>query len=738
MTADRTNPPDLSVLVVSWNTLDLTLECIRHVHEARGDLAVEVLVVDNASADGTAAAIRERYPDVVVVENEANEGFPRANNQALAMARGRHVLYLNSDALVDPDTLERCVAALDRDPALGVVGCRLEYPDGRIQYECARRDYRLGHMAAEFFYLHQLFPAHPVFAAHLMGDWDHRDSRDVEAISGAFMMARRQVALDVAGLPEDVFMYHEDLSFCLRVRRAGWRIRYLADVRAVHLSGQSSKRNPARLYLLEPRALTLLIREKQGAAAAGAARALWGVRALFRLAIALPASVLPVRGLRARYPRLFHPQRHALQLLWSVSPRLVERMVPTAGSADRPAPRRAALLPLLLVLLAGVTACGGDPADPFDEEEGVVTLFSDLAAGAHHTCAVTQGRLYCWGADDFAQSSGDLERADRSGGAPPMRVALPELALEVTAGQRHTCALLLGGQAYCWGWNQLGQTGPGSLGGTRAPGPVQGGHDFSAIAAGWNHTCGIAGTRTHCWGTGGQGQLGDGERQDRSTPVAVAGDLAFVQVTAGGYHSCGLTAQGQAYCWGANHMGQLGTGTTAASAVPAPVAGDDRFTRLAAGFEHSCGVLVGGGLKCWGSNIHGELGNSGIEATGLPGSLTPSPVVRVGGIVQVDAGAHFTCGSLSNGDTWCWGRGSEGQLAAGFPRDHAVPQQIAGLAGPVRGGGFLSLARLALGTRHACGLTAAGTMFCWGTGPSGELGHPEITYTNIPVRVRGQ
>jgi GT2 family glycosyltransferase len=344
MTADRerdgaAGQPDLSVLVVSWNTRDLTLECVRHVHQARGHLALEVVVVDNASADGTAAAIRERYPDVVVVENRANEGFPRANNQALALARGRHVLYLNPDALVDPDTLERCVAALDADPSLGMVGCRLEYPDGRIQYEGARRDYRLGHMAAEFFYLHQLFPTHPVFAAHLMGDWDHRDSRDVEAISGAFMMARRQVALDVAGLPEDVFMYHEDLSFCLRVRRAGWRIRYLADARTVHLSGQSAKRSPARLYLLEPRAMTLLIREKQGRAAAAAARALWGVRALLRLAIALPASVLPVRGLRARHPRLFHPQRHALQLLWTLSPRLVERMVPTAGSGHRPTPR---------------------------------------------------------------------------------------------------------------------------------------------------------------------------------------------------------------------------------------------------------------------------------------------------------------------------------------------------------------------------------------------------------------
>lgn len=331
--------PDLSVLVVSWNTRDLTLECLRQVLAGRGVLDVEVVVVDNASSDGTAAAIRARYPDVLVVENEANHGYPRANNQALEVARGRHVLYLNSDAFVDPGTLERCVRALDEDGTLGMVGCRLEYGDGRIQYEGGRRDYRLAHVAMEVLYLHELFPRHPVFASHLMGDWDHDDTRDVEAICGAFMMVRREVAVDLGGLPEDVFMYHEDLSFCLRVRRAGWRIRYLADVRTVHLANQSSMRSRSRLFLLEPEAFTLLIREKQGPAAAAAARALIGLRALLRLAVVAPASLLPLRGLKDRYPRFFHPERHALQLVWSLSPRLVRPLMPVADGAPGPSGR---------------------------------------------------------------------------------------------------------------------------------------------------------------------------------------------------------------------------------------------------------------------------------------------------------------------------------------------------------------------------------------------------------------
>lgn len=721
--------PDLSVIVVTWNTRELTLECLRRVHETRGDLDMEVVVVDNASADGTAAVIRERYPDVVVVENETNDGFPRANNQALALSRGRHVLFLNSDAFVDAGTLERCVRALDEDPSLGLVGCRLEYPDGRIQYECARRDYRLGHMAAEFLYLHQLFPRHRLFAAHLMGDWDHRDDRDVESVSGAFMMARREAVLEVGGLPEDLFMYHEDGAFCMRVRRAGWRIRYLADVRAVHLSNQSARRSPARLFMLEPEALMLLIRERQGPVAAGAARALFGVRALLRLAIAAPASLLPLRRLKARYPRLFHPERHALYVLWSLSPRLVRRLIPTTGGH----PGAALIALIVLAGLAALASGCGDTTDPFGSDE--IPVFTDVAVGPDHSCGVTEGRVFCWGSDLFAQASG----ANVGAGGPVFaQVSLPGAAEAVTAGQRHTCALMTSGEVLCWGWNHLGQLGNGELAGVRAPQRVLGEHEFSSIDAGWNHTCGIAGERTLCWGAGAQGRVGDGALEDRAEPVEVAGDTAFVQVTAGGQHTCGLAADGVAYCWGLGHAGQLGTGVAESSPVPVQVAGNDRFASLAAGFHHTCGVLVGGGLKCWGSNVFGELGNGALEAPGLPGSLVPGPVGFADGMVRVEAGAHFTCSSLSGGDTACWGRGVEGQLGAGMAYSHSWPQRIAGVAGPNRGGGFLPISRLALGVQHTCGLSTSGAIYCWGTGPHGELGSRRITYTNVPTRVYGR
>ena len=102
--------------------------------------------------------------------------------------------------------------------SVGVVGCRMIYPDGRIQYEGGRRDYRLRHLVWEAFYLHELFPRSALFAHQLMGDWDHHGRRDVEALLGAFMLARAEVARAIGGLPDEVFMFHEDLAFCLRAR----------------------------------------------------------------------------------------------------------------------------------------------------------------------------------------------------------------------------------------------------------------------------------------------------------------------------------------------------------------------------------------------------------------------------------------------------------------------------------------------------------------------------------------
>ncbi len=324
--------PDLSVVVVTWNVRDLTLECLQSVMAAPGLGDVQVVVVDNASSDGTVEAVQTLFPDAQVIASDRNLGFPVANNLGIAQATGRHVLLLNPDTVVGPDALAACVAALDADPALGAVGCRLTFADGRTQYECGRRAYRLIHLAWEALYLQVLFPRSPVFAHQLMGDWDHKDDRDVEALSGAFMMLRREALNGVGGVPTELFMYHEDLALCLRLRKAGWRLRCVGQVSTIHHGGASSSRSPSAFELLEGEVRVRLIRERSGVFWGLLARLLFGVRQIVRLGVALVVQLPGGGRIRRRYPTVASVGKQARLLAWTVAPRFVLADLPGGGA----------------------------------------------------------------------------------------------------------------------------------------------------------------------------------------------------------------------------------------------------------------------------------------------------------------------------------------------------------------------------------------------------------------------
>ena len=281
----------------------------------------------------------------------------------------------------------------------------------------------------------------------------------------------------------------------------------------------------------------------------------------------------------------------------------------------------------------------------------------------------------------------------------------------LAAGYAHTCGLAYGGIAYCWGFNGNGELGDGTAETPRtAPVAVNGGHFFTSIVAGYYHTCGLAqGGRTYCWGNNGNGQLGDGTTGQQSTPVMVSGGLAFESLASGQGHTCGLASDGQAYCWGYNGHGQIGAGTSQLQKVPVAVSGGTTFTNLVAGDNHTCGLAAGGKAYCWGSNWYGQLG----DGTAIDRMI---PMAVSGGITftSLVAGYNHTCGLAWGGKAYCWGANFFGQLGDGTSGTNR--------SAPVASAGWPSFTSLAAGQSHTCGLLPTGTAYCWGSDQQGALG----------------
>lgn len=231
---------DVSVIVVSWNVRELLRGCLESIRSTCPDLSLQIIVVDNASADGSAEMVRGEFPDVDLVAGDSNLGFAVANNLGLARARGRHVFFLNPDTVLRDRALTQLAAFLDRAPGFDMVGPRLVFPDGTVQRVCARRLPTVGMTLFEALYLHRV----PLFGSRLndrlISPYDLNDSREVEAISGASMLARRPVVDDLGGFDESFMHTGEDMDLCLRFQQQGSRIFYLADAEVIHFGGQSS------------------------------------------------------------------------------------------------------------------------------------------------------------------------------------------------------------------------------------------------------------------------------------------------------------------------------------------------------------------------------------------------------------------------------------------------------------------------------------------------------------------
>lgn len=259
---------DLSVVIVNWNVCSLLRRCLHSIlssnqHRATG---IEVIVVDNASTDGSVEMVLAEFPGVHLITNADNRGFPVANNQGIAVARGRYVLLLNPDTEVVGDALAVMVAFADVHPDVGVVGPQLLYPDGSIQ--SSRR--RFPTLVTAFFESTWLQPHAPrrLLERYEFLDRPHDMVQNVDWVCGAAVLARREAVEQVGLMDEGFFMYSEELDWCRRFREAGWRVVYLPTAQIVHHEGKSSEQVVAARHIHFQTSKVRYFRKYHGAVAA--------------------------------------------------------------------------------------------------------------------------------------------------------------------------------------------------------------------------------------------------------------------------------------------------------------------------------------------------------------------------------------------------------------------------------------------------------------------------------------
>ncbi len=234
---------DLSIIIVNYNVKEFLQNLVHSIHKAAQKINVEIIIVDNASSDGSVEFITEKFPDVKLIANENNLGFGKANNQGLKIAKGKYFLLINPDSIVSEDTFTKMISFIETHPSVGLAGCKILNPDGTLQLACRRSFPGPWTSFCKVTGLSTLFPNSKLFARYNLTYKDENQSYEVDAISGSFMMMKREVYEKVGGFDEDFFMYGEDLDLCYRVQQSGFKVFYVHETQIIHYKGESTKRS---------------------------------------------------------------------------------------------------------------------------------------------------------------------------------------------------------------------------------------------------------------------------------------------------------------------------------------------------------------------------------------------------------------------------------------------------------------------------------------------------------------
>jgi alpha-tubulin suppressor-like RCC1 family protein len=336
---------------------------------------------------------------------------------------------------------------------------------------------------------------------------------------------------------------------------------------------------------------------------------------------------------------------------------------------------------------------------------------SAVAIGARHACAITEkGEPLCWGAN-FAGQVGDGTTVKRLHPTPV--IGLPPGVEQLSAYGDHSCAVTDAGSLLCWGSNRNGELGTGDTDGSTVPMQVSGlSSGVAQVSTGTHSTCAVIAGGAECWGGNGHGQLGDGSTTRHLLPTDVSGLTSGVaSIATSSSHTCAVTDLGGARCWGNNLYGELGDGTTHTRLLPIDVSGlSTGVASLDLGAYHTCALTDAGGVKCWGLNSFGQLGGGTIHDKYRPVDVWG----LTSGVVALSVGGNHACAITDAGALLCWGDNAFGDLGDGTRSQRSKPTPVVGMSSGV--------AAVSAGALSTCAIKVGGAVYCWGGNHGSELG----------------
>ncbi len=243
----------VSVIIVSWNAKEYLVQCLKSLSSGAGQYAMEVIVVDNASTDGSPEEVETNYPHVCLIRNKTNLGFAKGNNIGIRACKGRYICLVNSDVEVLENCIPRLLEYLESHPDVGMVGPRIIGSNAKLQRSC-RGFPSLWNMFCRALALDVICPRTKLFGGYLMHYWGQDTLSAVAILSGCFWLVRREALVKVGLLDEDFFMYGEDMDWCKRFWSCGWRLTFVPGAEAIHYGGASSANAPVRFYVEKQKA----------------------------------------------------------------------------------------------------------------------------------------------------------------------------------------------------------------------------------------------------------------------------------------------------------------------------------------------------------------------------------------------------------------------------------------------------------------------------------------------------